>query len=726
MPWSPTLTYQLLGIDGTTVVSTVFLVREGSARTQVALSGTGSGKIDVDPGDDTVGDLAAEFRHGRYIRVLHDAVPIQTWRIEGPSPEKDRDIVGGHLGVAGRGWGADWDVALVYPWRGVRQTPSPDYRIFSFASPILPSLVPGDWVGTDITQGKVSDPASVRRSIDAAGDSVPAPIGFPDPDAYWSWSSDSDETGRKYFRTIFTVPADGVVAIAMTGDNYWTGYLDGIPISGDTAKPDSWSEYVPVELFLEAGDYNLAAVVENLVEPPGNVGGWCYSVYTMTATGEVDTVLKRSDGITDIVTDVGVPEPGWTPGEILDTLLDEAQANGMLAGWSLSFDGDLDSAGDAWPVVPSFSCGIGESMLKVLSLLHDEGWIDYSFRAGSKILDMWNIGSGAASAVILRDEDTSITSDGIDIALDDVEFSRTDPAPNRILVRFALGYEVVNDTAGQLADGYVEEALMTVDTDLRVEAVRLAEHAMAAAREQVGSVSADIIPVDAPTTPFSGFGIRDLVQVPVGGGSVEARRTIALTVTDRGVEPEYFGEWAKRRRPREVKREELLQTLGSGVVGSAPGSRPRSASVNGGFTPSSVPVVKFPAVKAPTATQFPGGVGAGSGTGLMDHSWDWGGIVAPVGDVDSTLYPTPGFVELHEWEAVFLDVDAGGSNTVQFLVNEVLQSTIVVPTSTKRVIVSLADAVVSGDLSVRLLDNPTGAGVGLSATVRFTPTTGLM
>lgn len=652
MPWSPDITYKLLDYDGS-FVSDIVLVRERSGVAQVAVSACGSGKLAVDPGGLDVTSLAATFVYGRYIQVLQNGVAIAAWKIEGPSPERERDVAGGFLSLAGRGWACDWAGVKTLPPGGVGQKPAPDYRLFNFASPDHPDLAAAVWEATSTVQGKVSDPASLRKSVDAAGDVVPAPIGFEDPDAYWIGPAAdyTDAPVDVFYRSVFTLASETTVAIVTTADNFYTVFLNGASIIGDTDKVNSWSERRRGEITLPAGTHHLAAKVRNTgVTDPLNPVGWAYTVFTMDANGAPDTIIARSDGTDEIVAHDPAEEPGWTPGEILVLLFAEAQARGLLLDWTLSFDGDEDSAGAAWARIPSIAIGVGESMLRMLELLFDDGWIDWNADPDAKVMNAYAAGHSVASAITLRDEDTSVTDDGVDVVLADVDWGQTEPAPNIAVVRYAKGYRYVDDSAGA---PYKEEVTLTVDTDIAAEADRLGALALARSANVSGAVTAQVDPVDGPSTPFSGFGLYDLVSVPSRAGVLTAVRTLSLTVKDDGVEPVYVAEWNLRRRSREVRRQELLQTLGSAIVGDAPASKPRSASNNGGYAPSSAPVFDAPALRAPALADFPTGPPPDDPTSvqaLHEVVFSFPGLL-DVED-DTGWWPVPFDCEIVEIEAV--------------------------------------------------------------------------
>lgn len=76
-----------------------------------------------------------------------------------------------------------------------------------------------------------------------------------------------------------------------------------------------------------------------------------------------------------------------TPGAIVTTLWDEAQARGALDGMSLSGSEALDAAGVAWGTTLTRDYELGADYLTVLRELAETGWLD--FRMSGRTLKVW-------------------------------------------------------------------------------------------------------------------------------------------------------------------------------------------------------------------------------------------------------------------------------------------------------------------------------------------------
>jgi hypothetical protein len=79
--------------------------------------------------------------------------------------------------------------------------------------------------------------------------------------------------------------------------------------------------------------------------------------------------------------------PGQTAGGVLQVLWLEAVARGGLSGWTLSFDNELDSAGEPWPAMQEELLQIGQDYLGVMRQLVDAGYIEFTVDAAGQTLN---------------------------------------------------------------------------------------------------------------------------------------------------------------------------------------------------------------------------------------------------------------------------------------------------------------------------------------------------
>lgn len=668
MAWDADLSYDLLDTDGTVVAGFVPM-RSPAAKTSDPLSGVGAGKCAVLPpvGAD-VSTIANDFRFGRYVRVNHLGSPMFTWRIEDGGPTRARADEEGYLQLSGKGWGNDWRYGLVRPYGGITAIPKPDNRIFNFASADFPNG--GAWT-TPVNRGVYGDPVEYSM-LDAAGNTVAAPANWLDPLAQWIWPMDpSNVDGEAFFRATFLVTDEAPIGIAATGDNYYTVYLDGVPVLSEEDKLASWTEYKRVEKVLPPGIYTIGVAVRNPpVDGIVNVAGMLFSLFTIdAATGEPDTVLLRSEATPGIWTctfvDDGDPAPGWNPFQILDTLLGECQAQGECVDWTFNFDATEDTEGASWNDVPHYAVPIGSTLLDALQGLSDQGWIEYHFQPGAKVLDGWMNQGGwdPTTGTSLRDVASSLTTDGSDVTLDDPDFGKTQPFYNRYLVRYPGGLLQVD---GDLTDG-VFAAMLTTDARDAVEAQRNGERAIYDTARTNNSITWKVTPIGSPSTPYVGFGIRAGVGCPNEFGVVATRPVVAITCIDETTEPRWQVTWQRRRLPAPARQSLIVDTLGSSVLGDAPGSVAKSSSGLGAAVPSQKPILDQRVVRAPTVADFPSGPPGGGGAAELVElpPFSFAGLIRNLfaDDMRTTGYvPTEDFI-VDEIVVTLADLDSAGTGT---------------------------------------------------------------
>src|SRR5690606_6881645 len=104
----------------------------------------------------------------------------------------------------------------------------------------------------------------------------------------------------------------------------------GVPILGEDADGYMWKGWKELTLMLPEGTYTVGVVVENIpvshLAPEDNPGGLLYAAY-----GVDDDIPVELFHVSDENWDTFFTEtdwPGWTPGQILHQIIDEAQTRG--------------------------------------------------------------------------------------------------------------------------------------------------------------------------------------------------------------------------------------------------------------------------------------------------------------------------------------------------------------------------------------------------------------
>lgn len=562
MTYPRAVTAQLLDYDGTVVTGTP-LANAFDISFYDELNGPGRGQISLALSDAG----SAQIMPGRYVDVLVAGTSRFTFKIEG-NPEyriiEEGEEVDQIISVSGRGWASTFDEAITYPTYNRNFVLGTSWRLFSFASPDFPNA--GSWDPSieyaEYLEGWDTYYCYYHAQVAPDGLVYPAPIGFPwttDPynlvggvptanyvDTFWIRPDNMpifNEPGYYFYRTTITVAENPTaVTVTVTGDNFFTLFVEGIPILGEeisTADHLMWLGWKQQEIFLPAGTYVVAAVVYNLGwdelapggsfdYPPcalegwaggvtvGNPGGLLCAMYIENGPAFAPTHIKSSDDSWDGFWD---PDtwPGWTPGQILDKLITEATARGAMVIFdSDTFSDSNDSNSEAWrpaltdvdrPDIPTFALEIGSTLLAALEQMEDAGYIDWHVRSGTLILDVWR-GRQPSSP-------TSAATFAAGVNLVAFERNATAPYANALMVQWEGGYAIVEDTAAITAYGTRVEDVYSSDAANEQEAVLQGEtELLRRAQEQYPAIVASIEPVSSADCPYEAFEVGDYVTIP--------------------------------------------------------------------------------------------------------------------------------------------------------------------------------------------------------------------
>lgn len=609
MTYPRRLSAQLLDKDATTVISGA-LDQAFGLRGMDETNGYGSGEIFVPLS--SAG--AAQVRRGRYVQCLLEGVPFFTFKIGGHPAY--RQVMHGErleevLACSGQGWGCCFEGANVYPDGGLALVSQLDYsnRLFSFASRTFPNLsgwgaaveryeyLDGVTYGARVVQVENTGPDPDDPGDDEVLD-YPAPLGFPWPNApkngngaaptptyvptYWvtgSGAPSEESIGFHFFRGSFTLAGSQEVKITVTADNFYTLFLNGIPILGDDENSLAWQEWREITLTLPAGTHVFAAVVENIeADVDYNPAGFLFAAIAMAVyPGEVATtetlalLVSDAASFTSAFTDDEFP--GYTPGQIIDIVVDEAQARGALSHYTDHSFGELvDSDGNPWDsvdpesstlYVPVFPVKLSDSAGDVLRGLYEQGWIDWHFTPDVLALDAWAQGAVGTATGVEFSRATNIIG---------LERGETDEYANALLVQWSAGYTEVND-ADEIEDyGDRVEAFLSTDAGTVFEAQRLGRVDLRRrAFDERVAVLLTIEPRDSTECPYEGFGMRDTIEVTnVAEDGFDTSRVLAIHFEqdDLGYAAPWRLEVNERWRSPEAEAVSLLRSVGGRTLGS--------------------------------------------------------------------------------------------------------------------------------------------------------------
>lgn len=387
-----------LAVGGTDISDTSF-----GRSWQTVLSDVGFGSVSLQNDD---ANLAA-IDYGDYVQFALDGTPRFLMQVEGLDTVaiSDDEEVGEVTTISGRSHLAEWEGAVVDPPNGIAGLPTTGDRVFNYASAELD--VSGWSAAVEIYQQGTYPPLFPPEGW--YGD----PTGWPDPSGFFMWSRAYDSmtgqpVGFSYFVKDIPVATAGVHSIYIAGDNGYRLWVDGVMIAeveaditeGGAGTGEGYQLLKRADLYLDAGTHRFAIEGHNLddfADMTQSAAGVLFAIYDHDpATGLDDTLISRSDSFWK-ANDYPANPPGFTVGEVIRILLEDAQADGELTGWSLGFTDTLDSDGVAWPADQSFSFPVGTDLLTVLRQLGETD-IDFAADPTSLTLDAWLIGTKGVAA----------------------------------------------------------------------------------------------------------------------------------------------------------------------------------------------------------------------------------------------------------------------------------------------------------------------------------------
>jgi hypothetical protein len=422
----------------------------------------------------------------------------QTVRISGP----------GTLGI--------FNQSVVYPSRGVDSLPIEEVRSFSWPSP--------DYSDTAWPLAK-----QVNRQRDYATWRSPIPWIWPDTTGFWIWANVPAVTsvyappGICFFRKTFTLADDATVRIFCAFDLTGQLWVDGAEMTSFT----SFTVGRYIELGLSAGDHVIAARVINENKPVlPNPGGFIAAVYTVGDAGLLDELVTHTDGTWRCLP-YPTSAPGFTHGQVLLKLIEEAQDRDELAGVSCDFTATLDSGGNPWGSYREITVQVGRTILEVLREMSD-AFIDIAMAPGALTLRAWTYGGrGTTRPVTLQQTDDPDTSDFVSL---DHAGRRT--RLNQTLIRTANGWIERTDPTSIATHGARGGYLELGAVDGTSEANRIADALMASRSAPNFSTSATLAPHDDDATPYRGYLLGDTIDVPNESDLDEPMRLRSITMQE--------------------------------------------------------------------------------------------------------------------------------------------------------------------------------------------------
>lgn len=326
----------------------------------------GAGSFIISKSDPKILENPSLIDYRKYVKIRMNGVVvggfvIQTKKTQIVGEGEEAEEVWEISGEGGRSWSRD---AVVYPAKGLKAT-SADTRYFNFAVEQGSWYNASDWVNA----------TQIHKWNAPGGRWKTNPAEWPDaPNAYWIWdrASSTMPQGYVYFRKEFTVTEGGNYSFFFGLDDRGEVYLDGELLY--TTSEWAFTTTNRIDMELEAGDHVLGIKGYNYKSngPGGLIGVmFKYGDPTVPSSATIQFVTDSSWKINAYPD----KEPGWKMGDVLLTLLSEAETRGVrfAQNWTPTFTEDLDSSGEAWPDPIPWSFGVGSTYEDAISAIEELG-----------------------------------------------------------------------------------------------------------------------------------------------------------------------------------------------------------------------------------------------------------------------------------------------------------------------------------------------------------------
>ena len=357
-----------------TKLGTLYGAQEPEALEEIKAFGGGSFKIAKSDKRLTANPTWIKSRNICKLRI--DGVVTNAFFLD----EKETVIVGAGEAaeqgyhIYGQGLKNWFDDAEVRPVGGIKPL-SQKTRYFNFASVDEGAwYVSGSWTNP-VNQGQV-------KVTPAWGD---RPEKWPDvaAAAQWIWVAAYTSPAPFdpcYFRHTVNITTAGTHAVYSAVDDYFELYVDGQKLASSDPKTSSHYEASRIEVQLSTGNHVIAYMAKNTEGLAFNGPAALAMALVRVAADKSETLISRSGTGTWKCMAYPAVAPGWSIGEILITLMNEANARGVVfpALLTKTFTTTTDSNGTAWADKLEWSFGIGESLASVIKKFEEmvDIWID--------------------------------------------------------------------------------------------------------------------------------------------------------------------------------------------------------------------------------------------------------------------------------------------------------------------------------------------------------------
>jgi len=528
----------------------------------------GAGSFKVSKNDSKILENPSLLDYRKYVKVrLNGTVVggfiIQTKKtvIVGEGEEADESWE-----ISGEGQRSASRDAAVYPALGLKAT-SADTRYFNFATEQGSWYKPSEWANATTNW-------TIRNKGNPWGT---APAEWPDaPLAYWIWDRwpAPMPQGYVYFRKEFTVATAASHSLFIAVDDRAEIYVDGELLL--TTAEKGWQTTNRIDMELEAGPHVIGVKAYNIASGAASMVASFFKFGDPLVPSSAQLLFVSNN--TWKVRGYPAVEPGWTIGDILLTLLNEAKARGVrfANNWTPTFTALNDSAGQPWGEPIQFSLSVGATYEDAISALEEMG-CDIFVDPDTLAVSAWkkrgsdkSLGPGP-----VYNPDAIIFSPGHNLR--SAEETGQAEIANTLMLHSKEGWKesAYTDTTSITRYGRVETQL---STDLSAAgAAPIVQELFRTKALPEKSATFDIVSVD-DMIPFLNFNVGDIVSAPGEvPGLMESRRIMSISFSeDSGTgRPEFSLEFDTIFKDRQTELEKWVSRISN------------SSAIGGGFTNSS-------------------------------------------------------------------------------------------------------------------------------------------
>jgi hypothetical protein len=456
--------------------------------------------------------IVSSIDYDKIVKFTYEGSPRFAFAIESIGRNVIDEAGARWLEVSGRGVLALLENAGVYPFGGMTAKAS-DVRWFNF----------GALDAWDHDLGVTWGTPEAVVWADADSGIAGYPLEWPDPDASWIWATDpmvtSPPNTNNWFRKQFTISGNQSCRIYATCDNAFELYIDGEVVLSCDLVTLQWTQVFSTDIDLIDGDHVIAIKGMNGPEwtGPVNPASLIAEIVTLTPEGDDDTLVVCTDATWDVSED----EPRWYAGDVLFTLVTEAQARDVdgVNNLTMDFDAAEDSNGNPWSTQVARSWDVVNTDLLVvaqdLAELGLDVWVtpDMVLHAAES--------RGVDNTDVVLSDDTSVTR---------WAFSGSRATGTHGWIRNDRGWTEVSDSAGETAHGRREIGISlgaSDSDDQATDVVRAAFNETASPREVVTDTA--LIPASGAKA-YVDFNVGDTVTGINSSGSTADVRLLSITV----------------------------------------------------------------------------------------------------------------------------------------------------------------------------------------------------